>query len=163
MQSFLLPLEQRQYYMRGKSKLVLAARKKGFRSVIEHKIARQIELEGNTVRYETIKIEWVDYAVRTYTPDFILDNGIIIEVKGRWVAHDRKKHLEIRKQHPHLDIRIVFENQNNKLYKSSKTSYGLWCVRKKIEYANRVIPEAWLKEKAKPLPPIRTTVTKPTL
>ena len=78
MQSFLLPLELRQYYMRGRSKLVLAARKKGFRSVIEHKIARQIELEGNTVRYETIKIEWVDYAVRTYTPDFILDNGICL-------------------------------------------------------------------------------------
>ena len=149
--------------MRGKSKLVLAAKKEGFRSVIEHKIARQIELQGNTVRYETIKIEWIDLAVRTYTPDFILDNGIIIEVKGRWLAHDRKKHLAIRKQHPHLDIRLVFENQNNKLYKSSKTSYALYCVRKKIPYANRVIPEAWIKEPAKPLPPDRTRVIKPRL
>ena len=84
-------------------------------------------------------------------------------MKGRWVAHDRKKHLAIRKQHPHLDIRLVFENQNNKLYKSSKTSYALYCVRKKIPYANRVIPEAWIKEPAKPLPPDRTRVIKPSV
>ena len=29
----------------------------------------------------------------TYTIDFTLPNGILVETKGRWVAEDRKKHL----------------------------------------------------------------------
>ena len=33
----------------------------------------------------------------TYTPDFVLPNGVIIETKGRFVAADRRKHLEIKK------------------------------------------------------------------
>ena len=44
----------------------------------------------------------------------MLYNGIIIETKGRFTAADRRKHLLVRKQHPHLDIRFVFENSNAK-------------------------------------------------
>ena len=52
--------------------------------------------------YEEIKIEWEDLAYRTYTPDFVLNNGIIIETKGRFMAADRRKHIAIKKQHPKL-------------------------------------------------------------
>ena len=135
--------------MRGKSKLVLAAKKEGFRSVIEHKIARQIELLGNTVRYETIKIEWIDLAVRTYTPDFQLDNGIICEAKGLFDNEDRRKHLAIQKQHPELDIRFVFSNAQAKLYKGSKTRYSGWCEKNNFKWAHRVIPMDWLTEKGR--------------
>lgn len=139
-------------------KRVIEAKKEGYRSAIELNIAEQIEEQGQEIRYEAIKIQWIDLSIRTYTPDFVLDNGIIIEVKGRWTAHDRKKHLEIRKQHPHLDIRMVFENSRKKLYKSSKTTYALWCAKKNIVFADRVIPEAWLKEKRKVMPPKLTRV-----
>jgi hypothetical protein len=139
-------------------KRVIEAKKEGYRSAIELNIAEQIEEQGQEIRYEAIKIQWIDLSIRTYTPDFVLDNGIIIEVKGRWTAHDRKKHLEIRKQHPHLDIRMVFENSRKKLYKSSKTTYALWCAKKDILFADRVIPEAWLKEKRKVMPPKLTRV-----
>ena len=139
-------------------KRVIEAKKEGYRSAIELNIAEQIEEQGQEIRYEAIKIQWIDLSTRTYTPDFVLDNGIIIEVKGRWTAHDRKKHLEIRKQHPHLDIRMVFENSRKKLYKSSKTTYALWCAKKDILFADRVIPEAWLKEKRKVMPPKLTRV-----
>jgi hypothetical protein len=142
-------------------KRVIEAKKEGYRSAIELNIAEQIEEQGQEIRYEAIKIQWIDLSIRTYTPDFVLDNGIIIEVKGRWTAHDRKKHLEIRKQHPHLDIRMVFENSRKKLYKSSKTTYALWCAKKNIVFADRVIPEAWLKEKRKVMPPKLTRVINP--
>ena len=100
-------------------------------------------------KYETLKIEWEDLMYRTYTPDFILSNGLIIEVKGRFTSDDRRKHLAIKKQHPNLDIRFVFESSKRKLSKGAKSTYASWCERHKFMYADRVIPEDWLKEKGK--------------
>ena len=87
-----------------------AARKYGYRSGLELTIAEKLKAEKIRFRYEAIKIEWEDLAYRTYTPDYILKNGIIVEVKGRFMAADRRKHIQIKKQHPELDIRFVFEN-----------------------------------------------------
>jgi len=98
------------------------------------------------VRYEQLKIEWEDLRYRTYTPDFQLDNGILIETKGQFDSEDRHKHIEVRRQHPELDIRFVFSNARSKLYKGSKTTYAQWCEKKEFLWANRVIPEEWLKE-----------------
>ncbi len=103
------------------------------------------------VRYEVLKIEWEDLRYRTYTPDFMLDNGIIIETKGIFDSEDRRKHIEIRKQHPELDIRFVFSNSMAKLYKGSKTRYCNWCDNHDFLWAHRVIPETWLKEKGRVL------------
>jgi len=125
------------------------ARKHGYRSGLEHKISIYLdELEQN-YGYESIKIEWEDLAYRTYTPDFILNNGIIIETKGRFLAADRRKHLAIKKQHPRLDIRFVFTNSRAKLRKGAKSSYAEWCIKYGFLYYDRIIPEDWLKEKGK--------------
>jgi len=86
---------------------------------------------------------------RTYTPDFILKNGIIIETKGRFLTADRKKHLCIKKQQPSLDIRFVFTNSRSKLSKGAKSTYGEWCIKHGFRYYDRIIPEDWLKEKGK--------------
>ena len=83
-------------------------------------------------KYEPFKIEWEDLAYRTYTPDFVLFNGVIIETKGQFTASDRRKHLAIKKQHPKLDIRFVFENSRRKLRKGAKSTYGEWCERDTI-------------------------------
>ena len=128
------------------------ARKKGYRSGLEEIIAKQIKKSKHELRYETIKIKWVDFAIRSYTPDFVLDNGIIIEAKGFWTTFDRRKHLEIQRQHPNLDIRLVFENSDRKIIKGSATSYGKWCEKKKIVFCNRVIPQTWLTEKLNFMP-----------
>jgi hypothetical protein len=61
--------------------------------------------------------------------------------------------VNIKKQHPNLDIRFVFENSRRKLSKGAKTTYALWCDRNNFLYADRVIPEEWLKEKGKDLHP----------
>ena len=125
------------------------ARKYGFRSGLELTISDKLKSDKVKFRYESIKIEWEDVAYRTYTPDFILYNGIIIEVKGRFTAADRRKHLLVRKQHPHLDIRFVFYNSRNKLSKGAKTTYQGWCEKHKFLYHDRIVPLEWIQEKGK--------------
>tara|TARA_R110002153_G_scaffold83296_2_gene209578 strand:+ start:380 stop:841 length:462 start_codon:yes stop_codon:yes gene_type:complete len=126
-----------------------AARKYGYRSGLEHTISEKLKENKVKFTYESIKIEWQDLAYRTYTPDFILDNGVIVEVKGRFMTADRRKHLEIKKQYPELDIRFVFENSRNKLSKGRKTTYADWCIKNGFRYYDRIIPEDWINEKGK--------------
>ena len=121
--------------------------KYGYRSGLEHKLSEYLDSLKHEYDYESIKIEWEDLTYRTYTPDFILSNGIIVETKGRFITADRKKHLCIQKQHPALDIRFVFTNSRNKLSKGAKSTYGQWCIKHGFRYYDRIIPEDWLKEK----------------
>ena len=125
------------------------ARKNGYRSGFEDVVAQYLKKNKIHFLYEKIKIEWEDLAYRTYTPDFVLDNGIIIETKGRLTVADRRKHLCIKKQHPKLDIRFVFTNSKSKLRKGAKTSYAEWCIKYDFRYYDRIIPEDWLKEKGR--------------
>ena len=126
-----------------------AARKYGYRSGLELKVSDYLKELNVDFLYEKVKIEWEDLAYRTYTPDFVLQNGIIIETKGMFTAADRRKHIAIKKQHPNLDIRFVFENSRRKLRKGAKSTYGEWCVKYGLRYYDRIIPEDWLKEKGK--------------
>ena len=130
-------------------KATRAAKKYGYRSGLEHKLSVYLDERKINYEYETIKIEWEDLAYRTYTPDFILDNGIIIESKGMFTAADRRKHLAIQRQHPKLDIRFIFENSRRKLRKGAKSTYAEWCIKYNFRYGTRVVPEEWLKEKGK--------------
>jgi len=126
-----------------------AALKYGYRSGLEIKVSDHLKELKQDFRYECFKIEWEDLMYRTYTPDFLLPNGIIIEVKGRFVQADRRKHLAIQKQHPNLDIRFVFESSKRKLNKGAKGTYASWCEKNNFLYHDRIIPELWLKEKIK--------------
>src|SRR5210317_2510673 len=116
-----------------------------YRSGLEQTLANQLQRSGVAFEYETIKLEYQKIA--TYTPDFILPNGIIIEAKGVWTVEDRTKHLLVREQHPHLDIRMVFMNAANKIRKGSDTTYARWCEKKGITYADKIIPKSWLSQK----------------
>ena len=100
------------------------ARKYGYRSGLELKVSDYLKELKIDFLYEQVKIEWEDLAYRTYTPDFVLSDGIIIETKGMFTAADRRKHLAIKKQHPELDIRFVFENSRRKLRKGAKSSFS---------------------------------------
>ena len=130
--------------MRKKRQRKRSQRTSNYRSGFEAKLAHQLKRGGVSFQYESIKLEYTKTA--TYTPDFILPNGIIIEAKGLWTVEDRKKHLLIREQHPHLDIRLVFMNASNKIRKGSDTTYAHWCDKKGIKYANQSIPKSWLSQ-----------------
>ena len=116
-----------------------------FRSKLEERVALALKGAGVDYTYESQNLKFTRLC--TYTPDFILSNGLIIEVKGRFTSDDRRKHVAIKKQHPDLDIRFVFENSRRKLSKGAKSTYATWCERNKFLYADRVIPEEWLKQK----------------
>jgi hypothetical protein len=128
-----------------------AARKHGYRSGLEKTVADQIKKRGLDVKYEDVssRINFTQPAIdRTYTPDFILPNGIVVETKGRFTLEDRKKHLWIKEQHgSKYDIRFVFSNSKSKIRKGSKTSYGDWCTKNGFQYADQRIPDQWFKEK----------------
>jgi len=121
------------------------ALRNGYRSGLEDDISVDLKKRGVSFEYETLKIKWTLLENKTYTPDFILPNGIIIESKGRFVAADRKKHLKVKEQHPDLDIRFVFSNSKAKLNKGAKSTYGDWCDKYGFTYADKRIPDEWLK------------------
>jgi hypothetical protein len=119
----------------------------GFRSGLEEVVAEQIKLCGHMVRFETTKVEYVKPSKPSkYTPDFVLDNGIIVETKGRFETADRQKHLLIKEQHPKLDIRFVFSNSNQRIRKGSETRYADWCRKHGFQFADKRIPAAWFNE-----------------
>ena len=119
--------------------------KHGYRSGLEDDISEDLKQRGVAFGYETMKIKWVLHRNKSYTPDFILPNGVIMESKGRFTTDDRMKHLEIKKQHPELDIRFVFSNSRAKIRKGSKTTLGMWADKNGFMYADKRIPEEWLK------------------
>ena len=123
---------------------------KGYRSGLEDAISRQIANKGLPVLYETEKLSyiWPERPAK-YTPDFVIKVGgkkIYIETKGRFVVEDRQKMLLVREQNPDLDIRLVFSNANQRLYKGSKTTYGMWADKHDFVWANKWIPESWFAE-----------------
>jgi len=96
--------------------------------------------------YESTKIKYIrPQSNHTYTPDWPLPNGVIVETKGLFELADRKKHLLIKAQHPDLDIRFVFSNSATKIGKKSKTSYGDWCTKNDFRFADKTIPKDWLE------------------
>lgn len=125
----------------------------GYRSGLEDGVGEQLKNAGIKAAYEKYRLPFVIPASNHYyTPDFILPNNIIVETKGLFDAADRAKHLYIKEQYPHLDIRFVFSSPNTKIYPGSKTTVGDWCHKYGYQYAKKYIPDSWLKE------PKRTTL-----
>jgi len=119
----------------------------GWRSGLEEKIAAELTAHGVEYTYEQETIEYLKPERRAkYTPDFVLTNGIIIETKGRFVTADRQKHLLVKTQHPAKDIRFVFSNPNQRISKTSKTTYAMWCEKHGFKYAKGSVPLVWINE-----------------
>lgn len=129
-----------------------------FRSRFEGKVAQFLSTAGLPFTYEEEVIKFVQPAQnRRYTPDFVLSNGIILEVKGYLKPSDRQKHKWIKDQHPHLDIRFVFQNPYNKIYKGSKTRNCDWADKLGYPWCKGPnIPEQWLTQN-KQSPPSKLT------
>lgn len=120
-----------------------AIREGGYRSKFEFKIAQELKLQGVPFEYETIKIPYT--ISKTYSPDFILGNGIMIEAKGMFKREDRKKHLLIKEQNPEFDIRFVLQGPNTRV-PGARYSCADWCERHGFKYAKSTIPRGWIDE-----------------
>ena len=116
-----------------------------YRSQFEKIVAVKMAQDGGVFKYETIRLPYVP-KVRHYTPDFYIpETDIYIEAKGRLTREDRTKMILIKQQHPECDIRFVFANAKNKLYKNSKTTYSDWCNKHGFDWAEKTVPREWLK------------------
>lgn len=123
-----------------------------FKSKSEERINNQLNMVGikGEELYEILSLPFTQpIKKRKYIPDFVLPNGIIIEVKGEFKRADRQKHLDVKNDYPDLDIRFVFDNSRNKINKGSKTTYADWCLNNDFQYADKYIPEEWLNEPPK--------------
>jgi len=118
----------------------------GFRSNLELRVAADLHKKGIKYDYEEESFGYV-VKEKTYTPDFKLyPSEVFVEVKGRFMPIERSKHLYIKKQHPKLDLRFLFSNAQQKLYKGSKTTYAVWCEKHGFKWAERVIPKGWSRK-----------------
>lgn len=123
------------------------AKKYGFRSGLEERIAEQLDKAGIEYTYEKLKLNYIKPAsTHVYTPDFVLANGIIVETKGRFLPADRQKHILVKRHNPTLDIRFVFSNSKAKISKASRTTYADWCIKNGFKFADKEIPQEWINE-----------------
>lgn len=135
-----------------------------WRSGLEDQTAEDLAARGVPYRYEEVKLRYTKPASNhTYTPDFILPNGIVVETKGQFDVDDRRKHELVREQHPDLDIRLVFTRATAPIRKGSPTTYADWCAKRGIKFATaptaaerkrgitQIVPQEWIDEPACPV------------
>lgn len=108
-------------------------------------VADQLKSAGINPRYESETFEY--YVKRKHTPDFpVFNRQLIIEAKGRFTSADRTKIKAILKQYPNIDYRIVFQNPNTRLNKTSQQTYATWCDSNGVKWCKNIIPQTWLDE-----------------
>jgi len=122
---------------------------KGRKSVLETKIEEQLKEAEVEYSYESKRYRYLSQHM--YIPDFILSNGIVLEVKGWFTQEDRAKLRKIKEFYPDLDLRLVFA-KDNKINSRSNMRYSDWCKKWGFKYCIKEVPKEWLEEPPKPLP-----------
>jgi hypothetical protein len=144
-------MRKNHFHSAGNSKRA-AALKYGYKSGLEQTVAEQIKSTEYDLKYET---EIINYIIperkAKYTPDFVFvkrnGNFMFIETKGRWTTADRQKMKHVLASNPGVDIRMVFQNPNQRLSKTSKTTYAEFALKLGIQHvAKKDIPAEWLLE-----------------
>ena len=103
-----------------------------FRSKFEQNVFKKI---SSSAVYEPEKWEYnIPASKHSYTVDLFLPNcNVYVELKGVLDLQTRKKMVLIRDQHPEKRIVFVFQNENNKIAKNSKTTYRMWAEKNGFE------------------------------
>ena len=84
----------------------------------------------------------IPYVIQgNYTPDWILPNGIIIEVKGYFPSSDRHKVWGVIVSNPGIDLRMVFSSPWDRV--DGLSPPASWADRHGIRWSDRHIPREW--------------------
>ena len=124
--------------------------KNGWRSGLEETLAADLRSRGVDYEYEehVLKLT-IPSRISRYTPDFYIKTKsgktIIVESKGQFKTDNRQRMILVSQQND-IDLRFVFSNSNQRISKTSKTTYGMWCDKHGFLYADRTVPEEWLNE-----------------
>lgn len=102
----------------------------------EERIFKLLKRKKVSFKYESEKIPYV--LAGHYIPDFVVEgrNGrIYIETKGYLRPEHKRKMVAVKRQHPELDIRILFYSNKTKDIKWASKNGFIWAV--------DTIPEEW--------------------
>lgn len=108
------------------------------RNKFEKRIELQLKKSKVPFKYEAERIPYV--LARHYIPDFIIQTplGLVyVEAKGYLRPEHKAKMVAVKKQHPRVDLRILFYSYNKK--------YAKWAIKNGFRFAFEKIPEEWLK------------------
>ena len=103
----------------------------------ERKILEQLQCSGLPVKYESRRIPYV--LAGHYIPDYTLSTPlgeIYIESKGHFRPEAKRKMVAVKRQHPELDIRIVFYRYDSKNER--------WAIKHGFKHAWGDVPDEWL-------------------
>lgn len=115
-----------------------------YKSGFERTIAVNLASRKVKFGYETVQLKYT--LDGTYNPDFILENGVIVEAKGLLDDASKRKMIAVKKQHPDKDIRFLFMQADKKIPRSKQT-HGEWATKNGFLWAEGEIPEEWLNDR----------------
>lgn len=104
----------------------------------EKKIYRWLKRRKVIFQYEPEKIAYV--LAKHYIPDFVIQTRlgrIYVEAKGYLRPEDKAKLVAVKRQHPNMDIRLLFYSNN--------VSNIKWANKCGFRYAVETIPLEWLQ------------------
>lgn len=134
-------------------------RDSGYRSKKEEELAEWLSTHDIGFQYESLKLDYQKPIRKglcnecgksnvvqksSYTPDFVLENGTIIEYKGRLTRKDRTKLLSVLKCNPGIKLKLLF-GSDNKLEKNNNKRYSQWATENGFDYALGTPPRRWLR------------------
>lgn len=108
------------------------------RNKFEKRIFASLKRRKAAFKYEGKKLPYV--LACHYIPDFIVETPlgqVYIETKGYLRPEDKRKLVAVKKQHPEIDLRILFYASNEQYIK--------WATKNGFKYAVSSIPTEWLK------------------
>lgn len=101
-----------------------------YRSGFEEEVSKLLPKE---FKYESEKMEY--NIPRTYTPDFVHESGVYLELKGYFRDGDTQKYKAIRDCLP-ADHELIFVlmKPEQKVRKGSKLTMSGWCEKEGIRW-----------------------------
>ncbi|HET8688062.1 MAG TPA: hypothetical protein VFM18_15615 [Methanosarcina sp.] len=115
-----------------------------YRSKFEEKFAVTLANLALKAIYEKDNIKYtVPETIKTYHPDWYIGPRKYIETKGRFTAYDRSKTLWVRKSNPEITVYLLFQDSRKTLSKKSRTTYGDWCDKHDIPWADIKDIDKW--------------------
>ena len=119
-----------------------------YKSKFEHTFAAFLKKKGLDFQYESVVLLYTEPQEHKYHVDWASDDyQFYIETKGRFTAKDRRKHLAVRVSNPGKEVRFVFQNARQRLYKGSPNTYADWCNANGFKWAQGVPPAEWFLER----------------
>lgn len=113
------------------------------RNKFEKKTETQLKRARVSFAYEAEKVPYVLSGY--YLPDFVFvtpTGKVYLECKGYFRPEHKRKMIAVKKQHPEIDLRILFYPFCSL---KREQQYIKWAVKNGFRYAIGTIPKEWLR------------------